>query len=261
MTGQEDRAHTILGSIQACRMCWCWLRVSCPAQVCPLGKGHVDVKETERATVCLYVCVCVCVCVCVHAGRRVCGMTHCVWLRTICLAKCRRYTLSWPMVRTHTYRCTHTHTYAYCTHTHTHTHKHTLTKHKRCTLSWLMVESDTHTRAVDTHTHTHAHTHTHTHARTRARTKQHCQTSGFSLCMCTRGYGVCFMCCVVLCCVAFTGASSGPAVGGTGGGADAIVQRARKYEQGNDYARAIETYLSVSQQDTSNIDVLEQVRA
>ncbi len=43
-------------------------------------------------------------------------------------------------------------------------------------------------------------------------------------------------------------------------GADGIISKARKFEQGNDYARAIETYLSIGPQDTTNIDVLEQVR-
>lgn len=42
-------------------------------------------------------------------------------------------------------------------------------------------------------------------------------------------------------------------------GPDTVIAKAKKFEQGNDYARAIETYLSLSQQDTSNIDVLEQV--
>lgn len=43
-------------------------------------------------------------------------------------------------------------------------------------------------------------------------------------------------------------------------GPDAIIAKARRYEEGNDYARAIETYLSLTTEVTSNLDVLEQVR-
>ncbi|KAJ9515621.1 hypothetical protein QJQ45_021684, partial [Haematococcus lacustris] len=41
-------------------------------------------------------------------------------------------------------------------------------------------------------------------------------------------------------------------------GPDSILAKARKFEQGNDYARAIETYLSLSEADTGNVDILEQ---
>lgn len=42
------------------------------------------------------------------------------------------------------------------------------------------------------------------------------------------------------------------------GGTDAVLNKAKAYERGNDYARAIETYLSLSQRDTNNLDALEQ---
>lgn len=51
-------------------------------------------------------------------------------------------------------------------------------------------------------------------------------------------------------------AASMPAVGA--GGAEAAVARARAYERGNDYARAIEAYLSLSPADTNNLDALQQ---
>ncbi len=51
--------------------------------------------------------------------------------------------------------------------------------------------------------------------------------------------------------------SSGP--GGGGGNADAIIAKARKYEAGNDYARAIEAYLSLTPADASSPDTLQQV--
>ena len=54
------------------------------------------------------------------------------------------------------------------------------------------------------------------------------------------------------------GMGSGPLGAGAGGGADALIQKARKFEQGNDYARAIEAYLGIGQGDTSNLDVLQQ---
>ncbi len=44
-------------------------------------------------------------------------------------------------------------------------------------------------------------------------------------------------------------------------GTDATIAKARKFEAGNDYARAIETYLSLTTADTNNLDVLEQVGA
>lgn len=43
------------------------------------------------------------------------------------------------------------------------------------------------------------------------------------------------------------------------GGPDSIISKARKFEAGNDYARAIETYLSIGTADTTNLDVLQQV--
>ncbi|GAX77698.1 hypothetical protein CEUSTIGMA_g5141.t1 [Chlamydomonas eustigma] len=54
-----------------------------------------------------------------------------------------------------------------------------------------------------------------------------------------------------------SGANSGSGPAG-GGGADIILAKARKHEQDNDYARAIETYLSVSTQHTDNLDTLQQ---
>lgn len=54
------------------------------------------------------------------------------------------------------------------------------------------------------------------------------------------------------------GMGSGPLGAGAGGGADALIQKARKFEQGNDYARAIEAYLAIGQGDTGNLDVLQQ---
>lgn len=53
------------------------------------------------------------------------------------------------------------------------------------------------------------------------------------------------------------GMGSGP-LGGGGGGSDAIIAKARKFEQNNDYARAIESYLSLGPQDTNNMDTLQQ---
>ncbi|KAF5830572.1 intraflagellar protein IFT172 [Dunaliella salina] len=41
-------------------------------------------------------------------------------------------------------------------------------------------------------------------------------------------------------------------------GPDTIIAKARKYQSNNDFARAIETYLSLSTNDTPNIDMLEQ---
>jgi hypothetical protein len=52
--------------------------------------------------------------------------------------------------------------------------------------------------------------------------------------------------------------SSGPLAAG---GSDAVIAKARKFEQGNDYARAIEAYLSLGPSEASNPDVLQQVRA
>jgi hypothetical protein len=51
-------------------------------------------------------------------------------------------------------------------------------------------------------------------------------------------------------------ASSMPAV--AGGGLEAAVARAQAYERGNDFARAIEAYLSLSPADTNNMDALQQ---
>ena len=51
-------------------------------------------------------------------------------------------------------------------------------------------------------------------------------------------------------------ASSGPNSGG--GNADAVIAKARKFEQGNDYARAIEAYLSLTAADSPNPDTLQQ---
>ena len=42
-------------------------------------------------------------------------------------------------------------------------------------------------------------------------------------------------------------------------GPDVIIAKAKKFEAGNDYARAIETYLSITTSDTNNMDALEQV--
>lgn len=42
------------------------------------------------------------------------------------------------------------------------------------------------------------------------------------------------------------------------GGAEAAVARARAFERGNDFARAIEAYLSVTPADTNNLDALQQ---
>ena len=52
---------------------------------------------------------------------------------------------------------------------------------------------------------------------------------------------------------------SGQGAGGGSGGAsaDAVINKARGFERNNDYARAIETYLSLTAQDTSNQDQLE----
>jgi hypothetical protein len=47
-----------------------------------------------------------------------------------------------------------------------------------------------------------------------------------------------------------------PAV--AGGGLEAAVARAQAYEHGNDFARAIEAYLSLSPADTNNLDALQQ---
>lgn len=52
-------------------------------------------------------------------------------------------------------------------------------------------------------------------------------------------------------------------MGGSGGGqgpagSDTVLNKAKAYERGNDYARAIETYLSLSTRDTNNLDALEQ---
>jgi intraflagellar transport protein 172 len=53
-----------------------------------------------------------------------------------------------------------------------------------------------------------------------------------------------------------SGNNAGPATGG-GVATDAVIQKARKYEADNDYARAIETYLSLRPGDGNN-DTLEQ---
>jgi hypothetical protein len=55
-----------------------------------------------------------------------------------------------------------------------------------------------------------------------------------------------------------TGAAETKAVGA--GAGHSLMAKAQQYEKDNDYARAIETYLSMSTQDTTNVDVLEQVR-
>uniref|UniRef100_A0A7S3QV19 Intraflagellar transport protein 172 homolog n=1 Tax=Dunaliella tertiolecta TaxID=3047 RepID=A0A7S3QV19_DUNTE len=41
-------------------------------------------------------------------------------------------------------------------------------------------------------------------------------------------------------------------------GPDSIIAKARKFQSNNDFARAIETYLSLSTNDTPNLDILEQ---
>jgi hypothetical protein len=45
---------------------------------------------------------------------------------------------------------------------------------------------------------------------------------------------------------------------GASGALEAAITKARNFERGNDYARAIDTYLDVSQQDSSNVDALAQ---
>lgn len=45
---------------------------------------------------------------------------------------------------------------------------------------------------------------------------------------------------------------------GNDGGADSLMAQGKAYERGNDFARAIETYLSLSTADTNNVDVLQQ---
>jgi hypothetical protein len=42
-------------------------------------------------------------------------------------------------------------------------------------------------------------------------------------------------------------------------GGNTLMKKAQQYEADNDYARAIETYLSISMQDTTNVDELETV--
>jgi hypothetical protein len=46
----------------------------------------------------------------------------------------------------------------------------------------------------------------------------------------------------------------------SGTGADAVISKAKAFERGHDYAKAIETYLSLTSESTSNLDALEQVR-
>eukprot|EP00955_Chlamydomonas_euryale_P116459 366417-Chlamydomonas_euryale.AAC.27 len=53
-----------------------------------------------------------------------------------------------------------------------------------------------------------------------------------------------------------SGGPAGPTPDG-GANADAVIAQARKYEAGNDYARAIEAYLSLSPKDSPNVDTLE----
>lgn len=48
----------------------------------------------------------------------------------------------------------------------------------------------------------------------------------------------------------------GPNVAGSG--LDQVVAKARAFEKGNDWARAIETYLSVTPQDSANTDALQR---
>jgi hypothetical protein len=48
----------------------------------------------------------------------------------------------------------------------------------------------------------------------------------------------------------------GPNVAGSG--LDQVVAKARAFEKGNDWARAIETYLSVTAQDSANTDALQR---
>jgi hypothetical protein len=45
---------------------------------------------------------------------------------------------------------------------------------------------------------------------------------------------------------------------GAAGGTEAAVARARAFERGNDYARAIDAYLSVTPAETNNLDALQQ---
>lgn len=54
-----------------------------------------------------------------------------------------------------------------------------------------------------------------------------------------------------------SGGNLGPGVGPSGG-ANATIAKARKFEQGNDFARAIETYLSLTTADTTDVDLLQQ---
>lgn len=42
------------------------------------------------------------------------------------------------------------------------------------------------------------------------------------------------------------------------GGTEGAVARARAFERGNDFARAVDTYLSVTPADSNNLDALQQ---
>ena len=56
-----------------------------------------------------------------------------------------------------------------------------------------------------------------------------------------------------------TNMNSYTAGGGDGGGPESIMARAKAFERGHDYARAIETYLSLTTDTCTNYDALQKV--